>query len=117
MPQTNPCKEYKYEPSTLIIQLKRYEYDSEKENAIKRKDKIEHMKRIRMANRYYTLSSILNHFGDTPEEGHYNIVIYDKSDNSFALVDDSYVNSKVKMTTDLKSSSYIFVFEKNECPN
>ena len=113
LPQTNPCKEYKYEPSTLIIQLKRYEYDSEKENAIKRKDKIEHMKRIRMANRYYTLSSILNHFGDTPEEGHHNLVIYNESSDSFDLVDDTYARSEVQITSDMKTYSYIFVFEKN----
>ena len=100
-------------PSTLIIQLKRYDFDSREQRPIKRTDKIEFSKQIRVANTSYTISSILNHFGDSPEDGHYNIVIYDESNGSFLLVDDLYVNSEVKMTTDLKSASYIFVFNKD----
>ena len=62
----------------------------------------------------YRISSIINHFGETPEEGHYNILIYDTWNDSFILVDDQYVKNNVKITHDFETSSYIFVYTKDD---
>ena len=61
----------------------------------------------------YTISSVINHFGDTPQDGHYNILINDVLKDKFLLVDDQYVNENVKVTSDFKSASYIFVYTKD----
>ena len=71
-------------------------------------------KSIKMANgSSYTVSTIVNHFGDCPQEGHYNILIFDALNEKFILVDDQYVNQNVKITSEFKSSSYIFVYTKD----
>ena len=102
------------EPSTLIIQLKRYHYDIGEGIAIKRKDNIDIEKTIKMISGHsYRISSIINHFGDTPEEGHYNILIYDHRNDSYILVDDQYTKSNVEITHEMKSLSYILVYTKD----
>ena len=102
------------EPSTLIIQLKRFHCDSRSGTSMKRKDSIEIEKTIKMVTgSSYRILSIINHFGDTPEEGHYNVLIYDAFSDSYILVDDQYVKKDVKITQDLKTSSYIIIFEKD----
>ena len=86
--------------------------------AIKRKDNIAITKDIRLGNGgFYTVSSILNHFGDSPEEGHYNILIHDEPNDSFVLADDLYVKPYAKISTDFKCASYIFVYTKNDSQN
>ena len=102
------------EPSTIIIQLKRYSYDEGKRMAVKKNDSIEITRSLNMASgTSYTISSIINHFGDNPKEGHYNVLIYDCRKDLFVLLDDQYVNQNVKITTDFKSSSYVFVYTKD----
>ena len=54
---------------------------------MKRNDSIEITKAIKMkSGTKYTISSIINHFGDVPEEGHYNILIFDNRNDSFVLL-------------------------------
>ena len=62
----------------------------------------------------YTISSVINHFGNTPEDGHYNILINDVLNHKFLLVDDQYVKENVNVTSDLKSASYVFVYIKDD---
>ena len=62
----------------------------------------------------YTISSVINHFGDTPQDGHYNILINDVLSQKFLLVDDQSVNENVRDTSDLKSASYIAVYIKDD---
>ena len=62
----------------------------------------------------YTISSVINHFGDTPQDGHYNILINDVLSQKFLLVDDQSVNENVRDTSDLKSASYIVVYIKDD---
>ena len=102
------------EPSTLIIQLKRYKYKGEERKSEKKNDIVKLSKNIRLADgSSYTIASVLNHFGDSPDEGHYNILVYDESNDSFTLVDDQYFKLNVKITPDYETSSYIFVFNKD----
>ena len=75
---------------------------------------IKMIKSIKMATGCsYTISSIVNHFGDVPQEGHYNVLIFDTLNEKFILVDDQYVNENVKITGDFESSSYIFVYTRD----
>ena len=102
------------EPSTLIIQLKRFSHEREKRISTKRQDRMRMTKSIKMATGgTYTVSSIVNHFGDSPQEGHYNILIYDAMRDKFILVDDQYINQNVNITSDFESSSYIFVYTRD----
>ena len=101
------------DPSTLIIQLKRYSYDVSNRIALKRNDSVEITKAIKMkSGTTYKISSIINHFGDNPEEGHYNILIFDYRNDSFVLLDDQYVKQNVQITSDFKTSSYIVAYTK-----
>ena len=101
------------DPSTLIIQLKRYSYDERNRIAMKKKDSIDITKVIKLkSGTSYKISSIINHYGDVPEEGHYNILIFDHRNDSFVLLDDQYVKQNVKITSDFKTSSYIVAYTK-----
>ena len=103
------------EPTTLLIQLKRYSFKIGETIRRKRKDNIAISKEIRLVQgSSYTVASILNHFGDSPEEGHYNILIFDEANDSFVLADDLYVKQNVKISSDFQCSSYIFVYTRNE---
>ena len=102
------------DPSTLIIQLKRYDYDAEKGKATKKQDEIECSKIIKLASgSTYTISSIINHIGEKPEKGHYNTIIFDQSNDSFVLLDDLNVTFDVQITSDMNRISYIVVYTKD----
>ena len=102
------------EPSTLIIQLKRYTYDIDKRKCIKIHDNISCPKSLVMPSGIsYTLSSIVNHIGDQPTEGHYNIVIYDKIDDCFVLLDDKNISVSDEMSPDINELCYVLIFTKD----
>ena len=61
----------------------------------------------------YTLSSIVNHIGDQPTEGHYNIVIYDKIDDCFVLLDDKNISVSDEMSPDINELCYVVIFTKD----
>jgi uncharacterized UBP type Zn finger protein len=60
----------------------------------------------------YTIFSIVNHIVDRPEVGHYNVLIYDRINESFVLLDDLYVDYDV--IPDICSLSYIVFYTKDE---
>ena len=102
------------DPSTLIIQLKRYDYDTEKGKATKKQDEVECSKTLKLASgSTYTISSIINHKGENPEKGHYNVLIFNQANNSFVLLDDLNVTYDVQTTSDMNRISYIFVYTKD----
>ena len=102
------------EPSTLIIQLKRYGYDTEKGTATMIQDEIECSKVLKLASgSTYTLSSVINHIGETPAQGHYNTLIFNQSNDSFVLLDDLDVTYDVQLTSDIRCICYIAVYTKD----
>ena len=102
------------DPSTLIIQLKRYRYEYLKDRATKRQDEIESSKTLTLpSGSIYTISSVINHVGDSPDEGHYNIFIYDPHRDSFVLLDDLDIEYDVQITADMNCLSYILIYTKN----
>ena len=103
------------EPSTLIFQLKRYTYDVDRRKCVKIHDNISCPKSLVMPSGVsYTLSSIVNHIGDQPSEGHYQIVIYDKIDNCFVLLDDQNISFQDEMSAVTNELCYIIIFTKDD---
>ena len=102
------------EPSTLIVQLKRYKYESKNRKIRKCHEEIIISKKIKMpGGTTYTVSSIVNHIGSSPEEGHYNLLIFDEKDDSFVLLDDLNVLFDVQITQEMRSSSYVVFYTKD----
>ena len=100
------------EPSTLILQLKRYEYDIDAGKSIKIHSDIKCPETLIMPNgSTYSLSSIINHIGDSPSEGHYNEMIFDPPNDSYVLVDDLDIAYDVKNET--SKLCYIVFYTKD----
>ena len=59
----------------------------------------------------YQLNSVINHIGNSPNSGHYNIIFQDKLNKNFILVDDIDINysSNVTETTEI---SYVVTYDK-----
>ena len=62
----------------------------------------------------YTISSIINHNGNSPDEGHYNVLIYDQLKNSFVLLDDLDISHDVDVISDMNCMSYLLFYTKDE---
>ena len=102
------------EPSTLIVQLKRYKYDVDQKKAIKLEDKINCPKSLTMpSGSSYTLSSIVNHIGDTPTDGHYNVFIYNRIADAYVLLDDLNVSYNVGLSSKTSTLCYIVSYTKD----
>ena len=102
------------EPSTLIIQLSRYKYEVREKRTIKRHEEIEVSKRLSLpSGSAYTISSIINHIGSTPDEGHYNVLIFDSINDSFVLLDDLNVCFDMQIKSDKSRLPYIVVYTKD----
>ena len=102
------------EPSTLIIQLKRYIYCSKQKKTKKRHDNIKNSKTIQLpSGGSYNLSSIVNHIGNLPNEGHYNVFIHEETD-SFLFIDDLQISTYQNLTSEMNSQSYILIYTKND---
>ena len=101
------------EPSTLILQLNRYEYNREQNQTLKKHNQIECPKKVTMPNgSSYSLSSVVNHIGDSPKEGHYNMLFLNKYDDTFVLLDDSSIKFDVGIDTTMKKMQYLMVYIK-----
>ena len=80
------------EPSTLILQLKRYEYSRNEQKSTKINKKMMCPKTLNLpSGSTYSLCSVVNHIGETPAEGHYNVLIQNKREDSFVLLDDTSI--------------------------
>jgi ubiquitin C-terminal hydrolase len=102
------------EPSTLIIQLKRYKFDIDGGKITKRHDEIKCEKSLTMpSGSTFTLSSVVNHEGINPTEGHYNVLIYDHINCCYILLDDLNVIFDVKNNYKISKSCYIVTFTKD----
>ena len=105
------------EPATLIIQLKRYFFCSTQQKTKKRHDSIQNSQTVQLpSGSSYNLSSIINHIGTLPNEGHYNLLIPDEETNSVVLVDDLQISTCQSISSEMNSLSYILFYTKtDEC--
>jgi uncharacterized UBP type Zn finger protein len=60
----------------------------------------------------YTLSSILNHEGSSPSNGHYTLLIFDQQNKSFVLLDDAKTQYDILMEEEITKLSYIVTYVK-----
>ena len=102
------------EPQTLIIQLNRYEYDREQKITTKKHAKIKSPKTLTLTQgSTYSLCSFINHQGSTPQEGHYNLVLYNEPRDSFVLLDDEEIKLSYEPDTSMMNTQYLLTFVKN----
>ena len=103
------------DPATLIVQLNRYKYDVDKRKVINRQENINCSKSLVMpGGSSYTLSSIVNHIGNTASEGHYNVLIYDKITDSYVLLYDLHDSYNVELSSDTSRLCYIVSYTKDD---
>ena len=101
------------EPHTLIIQLKRYEFDSINKKSVKKHDSVICPTDVNLpGGSRYKLSSILNHEGSSPLNGHYTLSIFDQENKSFVLLDDAKIQYDLLMEEEITKLSYIVTYVK-----
>ena len=99
------------EPATLILLLKRYKFD--KTQYLKKNNEVKCPKQLHLpSGSIFTMSSVINHFGETPEEGHYNVLLYNKLNDTFLSLDDMKITSYSSVPEDFLKSHYIAVYHK-----
>ena len=101
------------EPKTLIIQLKRYEFDQIQQKIKKKTTSVVCPTLITLpGGSTYSLTSVLHHIGSSPDNGHYTVTLYDKENKSFFLLDDSVIDENVIITEEMWRLSYMACYTK-----
>ena len=101
-------------PKTLIIQLSRFEYEKKLRRSVKKHDSIMIPDKIDLpCGTTYSLLSIINHIGETPNSGHYTCLLPEASED-FIEVDDMQVRRPVKQTKQITRTAYILSYSKIE---
>ena len=62
----------------------------------------------------YTLCSIVNHIGPNPEEGHYNILLYNNLHNIYLLLDDVNSNLSYVLEESYAELQYLVTYSKTK---
>ena len=62
----------------------------------------------------YFLCSIINHIGQTPKEGHYNMILYNQMKDSYVLLDDWNINLNYEIDDDMMKLQYLVTYIKVE---
>ena len=60
----------------------------------------------------YSLLSILNHVGSSPESGHYTLIMFDAKHKSFLFLDDAKTEEDFQMNEEIDKLSYIVMYVK-----
>ena len=77
------------EPDVMIFQMKRFEYDNKNKVTNKKHNHLFCPLTLKMERgSSYTLRTIVNHIGSSPNQGHYNLVLYDSQGDNYILLDD-----------------------------
>ena len=101
-------------PSTLILQLMRFNFDTANDKTSKINEQIFCPPSILMpGGSTYFLTSIINHIGEETNSGHYNTILFQTDSENSLLLDDydiSYVQDDNNGISDL---SYICTFERD----
>jgi uncharacterized UBP type Zn finger protein len=103
------------EPKTLIFQINRYEYERKEKKIMKKHNSLTCPSTLTLkSGSSYALCSIINHIGASPDEGHYNIIVYNEKKNKFVLLD--YLNIDLNCVIDdsMKKTHYLVTYNKTE---
>ena len=94
-------------PATLIIHILRFRYSELLDKSTKLHVPVSCPTNLTLeCGALYQLNSIINHIGESPTSGHYNILVFDQVCNSFILLDD---NCRLE---DISCTSYVAVYKK-----
>ena len=101
------------EPSTLLLQLMRFEFSQETRHTTKKQETLKCPTSFHFGNdSVYTLKCIVNHEGDHPESGHYTSLLYDQDADKFVLIDDDAVYPDVDVD-DMRDLFYLVSYVKS----
>ena len=95
--------------------MKRFEYDIIKQATNKKHNMLFCPPTLKMQNgSSYTLRAIVNHFGSSPNEGHYNLVLYNSQGDNYILCDDQNIDIDFVIDADMKKTHYLILYYKNQ---
>ena len=102
------------DPSTIIFQLNRYEYNRDEEKVNKKHNQITCPIDIKLpSGSSYSLCSVVNHIGSSPKEGHYNMLLYNNHDDTFVMLDDTRIKFDCSMDVNMEKLQYLITYSKN----
>ena len=100
-------------PSTLILHLLRFTYDESTNQTSKLHTPVKCPLDLMLnSTTKYQLDSVINHIGESSTSGHYNILILDKNNQNFVLLDDLDISYNHR-ADDLDDTSYVAVYTKS----
>ena len=103
------------EPKTMIFQINRFEYDREKDQIWKKHNQLTCPSTLTLkSGSSYSLCSIINHIGASPDEGHYNIIVYNEKKDKYVLLDDLNIDLNCVIDDSMKKMHYLVTYYKNE---
>ena len=62
----------------------------------------------------FTISAVINHNGETPKEGHYNMMLYDKINELYFSLDDMNITTHSSIPKNTNGMHYVAVYLKTE---
>ena len=97
-------------PSTLILHLLRFTYDESTNQTRKLHNSVKcPLNLLLNSTTKYQLNSVINHIGESSTSGHYNILMLDKHNQNFILLDDLHISYN-HTSDDLDEISYVAVY-------
>ena len=60
----------------------------------------------------YSLCSLVNHIGATPAEGHYNVLLQNKREDSVVLLDDTSIQFNYSMGNHIETLQYDYILKR-----
>ena len=103
------------DPSTLILLLKRYEFHEETKEYAKKHDPVVCPQELTLpSGSVFSISAVINHMGETPKEGHYNVMLYDIVNELYFSLDDMNITTHSSIPKNTNRTHYIAVYLKTE---
>ena len=94
--------------------MKRYEYDNKNRVTNKKHNELFCPSTLRMpSGSSYILRAIVNHIGSSPNQGHYNLVLYNSHGENYILLDDENININFVIDDNIKRTHYLIMYYKN----
>ena len=57
---------------------------------------------------------MINHIGASPDEGHYNIIVYNEKKDKYVLLDDLNIDLNCVIDNSMTKMHYLVTYYKNE---
>ena len=94
----------------------RYKYDDKQQKVIKiQQEVISPSRLILQKGTEYSLHSVINHWGENAQSGHYNLSLFDSETNKCILPDDSTISYIYDSQEEMNFFSYVCIYLSNKC--